>query len=282
MLRYEKHQDTIAVNSVEETQHLPPLTGVEHYLHIFHRKGHDLKPSLDHIDYGKLERPPDDYSLFEVLEDNLTPQTAHGAASPPPSPASYAQPIYSGTTRNPAVFLSILRVAERNRPDLDLVSATNHIPNIRPTDLLPPLFPAAPGNLAPQPFLDTTYPYLKRDGDVDMAVAFLPHFYNGGERHAIGFYDVLTCHRRGRVLGTAFFTPCSEEDLRRYGLVVYVESWDDGDVQGLEEMASVGCCEGGWVERDTVEEYEEWRMVLRVASVAWERRMGLLRGELEG
>ncbi|KAF2630346.1 hypothetical protein BU25DRAFT_456090 [Macroventuria anomochaeta] len=288
VLRYEKHQDTIAVNSIEgnDYNYGVQLRGVEHYLHTLHRLGLDNKPSLDHIDYRNLDNLQDFPLSHYAFPDEPSPLTEVGAPSPP-SPQSYNQPIYTGTTHISAVFLSILRIAQQNLPHLNLVSALNHVPNIRPTDLAPPLFPSAPGNLAPQLFLDASA-LPKRPGDEDITIAFLPYFYNGGSQHAIGYYNVITCPTRGRVLGTAFFTPCSEVDLRRYGLVEYIEGWKDlgrdgRDEDGIAEIRCAGCWEGVWLERDTVEEYDEWKVVVRAASVCWEGRMGLtVRGEVEG
>ncbi|KAH6622191.1 hypothetical protein C7974DRAFT_397819 [Boeremia exigua] len=144
-------------------------------------------------------------------------------------------------------------------------------------DAVPVLRPAATENLAPQPFLEMHMPWTACDSDEDMGIAFLPHFYDGGARHALGYFSIVQCPLRGRVLGTAFLTPCVEEDLRRFGLVEYV-----GSLEGVEAMGWVGCVNGKWLERDTVEDYAEWKLVFRIASVTWEGRIGLLRGELEG
>lgn len=277
VLRYEKYQDALPVNSIEGEDD-QPMQGLRHYLHMHHQKGLTIKASLDHTDYTAL-------SHFNSPTLTMAPPPLHPhprAPSPPNPPTSYGAPIYSGKTHNPAVFLAILHIAQHNLPHLDLVSALNHIPHLSPTDTLPALLPAAPGNLAVQPFLDTRSARPKREGEEETHVAFLPHFYDSGARHALGFFQVGQCASRGRVLGNAFFTPCTEEELRQYGLVSYVESADGEGEEGVETMSRVGCEEGEWVERDTVEEYEEWKLAFRVASVVWEARMGLVRGKTEG
>jgi hypothetical protein len=86
-------------------------------------------------------------------------------------------------------------------------------------------------------------------------------------------------------------TPCSEEDLRRYGLVEYIEPEDvNGDFgpvgprgpEGVDMMNSVGVDAGRWLEKDVVEDWEEWRGTFRTCAVHWDRRMALMRGQHEG
>lgn len=284
VLRYERYQDTIHVNTIESegSQQAKISAGAKHYVHMHQQKGLTSKPSLDGVDYSALARLESDSPPHNPLAMDV-PQKPWPRAPAPPSPSTaYSEPIYSGTTRNPAVFLAILSIAQTNLPSLDLVSALNHIPNIAPSDALPDLIPAAPGNLAARPFLDTRAPRSKREGDADINIAFLPDFYDRGTRHALGFFQIQRCPRKGRLLGTAFFTPCTELDLRKYGLVEYVDDADEVGEGGVDTMSRVACEEGEWRDRDTVEEYEEWKLMYRVASVAWEAKLGLMRGDQEG
>lgn len=277
VLRWEQYQDVLHVHSIEseDSQPAPATTGVKHFLHMHRQTGLTSKPCLDHIDYALLSRPQS--TTTTTMASAPLSLTPHPRAPLPPSPpTAYASAIYAGKTHNPAVFLAILLLAQHNLPHLDLVSALNHIPNIAPTDALPALVTAAG-----PPFLDTRSPRPRRDSDEEINIAFLPRFYDNGTRHALGFFQVVGCPRRGKVLGTAFFTPCEEDELRRYGLVAYVEGADgvaqgDGEL-GVETMSRVGCEKGGWREKDTVEDYEEWKLVYRVVSVAWETRMRLMR-----
>ncbi|KAJ4984009.1 hypothetical protein SVAN01_10503 [Stagonosporopsis vannaccii] len=284
VLRYEKYQDVIHVNSIEneDNQQAPPTTGVKHYLLVHYQRGLISKPSLDHIDYAALSRSQSSTPTFSFDMDPPPMHLHPRAPSPPSPPSTYASPVYAGHTHNPAVFLAILTLAHGNLPSLNLVSALNHIPNMAPSDTL--TLPASSFSSSElhtsvtQPFLETCSPRPKRDDDEDINVVFLPYFYDNGTRHAMGFFQIGRCPLRGRVLGTAFFTPCTEGELRRFGLVTYMDEEGEG---GVEKMRRIGCEKGAWRERDTVEEWEEWKLVYRVASVAWETRMGLMRGEIE-
>lgn len=289
VLRSQKQRDNIPINSIEEHSHSPSLpTGIDHYMQKLREQDLDTKPSLHHTEYKAPANKSSDTEPHDLALTPPTPHTPHSphttmtAPKPAHSPKHYSAPIYTGTTHNPAIFLSILSIAQSNRTDLDITSALNHIPNIRPTDRIPVLRPAAKGNPAPQPFLEHGVVPPKRDGDDDVTVAFLPHFYDAGHAHALGFYSILHCPLRGKVLGTAFFTPCSEADLKRYGLVEYVDPQDGFGGGGVETMSRVGCLRGEWVERDTVEEYDEWKLAFRVASVTWEGRVQLVKGATEG
>ena len=277
VLRYEKHQDTLLVNSVEIEDNRRQLIGVKHYLHMLRRLGLEAKPSLDHTDYRNLaeyhdasENDPSPH-IPQSISTTLAPPT------PPPSPSVYNYPIYSGNTKNPAIFLSIVRIAQHNLPSINLTSALNHIPNIHPLDTLPTLHTSAPENLAPLPFLDCTFA-PKRPNDTTINIAFLPHFYSGTQ-HSIGYFHLLTSSHGNKKVGTCLFTPCTEEDLKRYGLVEYLKGRED---EGSRGMRRVGSGHGCWVDKDTVEEYREWSLVWKIVGGVWEGRLGYSRGELEG
>ncbi|KAJ4353152.1 hypothetical protein N0V95_003624 [Ascochyta clinopodiicola] len=273
VLRYEKHQDTIPVRSVESEENQQQLTGVKHYLHMMSQLGLNAKPSLDHIDYRSLGVTRE---ATTTIEDKPSPHIPPATQTPSSLP-SYTQPIYLGTTQNPKVFLSILRIAQQNLPTLDLTSALNHLPNTPASDALPHLHPSAPGNLAPPPFVDDL-PALHRTDRAKIHIAFLPAFY-ADARHSIGYFEVLHSARGGKKVGACLFSPCVEEELRRYGLVEYLSGREDGGVEG---MRRVGAGTGYWVSMDTVEEYEEWEMVWRGVKKVWEGRVRFARGSLEG
>ena len=317
ILRAEKTRDQLLVNSVEQSPlRTPPLTGFEHYMHMMHQAGLDIILSQDETDTHKPSNPQrgtvtkgavtngatangtttsgtltnGSTTISNTHPAHRTPANAPApllstltlplyAPTPPQSQTHYDHPIYTGTTHNPAVFLAILRIASANLPYLNLLSALNHIPNIHPTDPLPVLHPAPPGFTAPQPFLDSTFPWEKKEGDEEVSVAFLPNFYDGGERHAIAFWTPKgdEMHLGQKMLGTAFVTPCYEWQLVAWGLVEYEE---DEVGEGVL-LKRVGCAAGRWVERDTVEEYEEWKEAFCVAGKAWEERVKLAKGALE-
>ncbi|KZM19430.1 hypothetical protein ST47_g9416 [Ascochyta rabiei] len=277
VLRYEKHQDIIPVNSVENEENRQQLTGVKHYLHMMSQLGLNAKPSLDHIDYRSLGGAQDATdTVFDETSSHIPP-TTQPLPSPPSSLPDYNQSIYFGTTQNPVVFLSILRIAQHNLPSLDLSSALNHLPNMHASDTLPRLHPSAPGNLAPLSFIDAL-PALPRTDKVKIHVAFLPAFY-ADARHSIGYFEILLSPRGAKKVGVCLFSPCAEEDLRRYGLVEYLQGRDD---DGAEGMRRVGAGLGYWVTKDTVEEYEEWSLAWRIAQRVWEGRLKFARGVLEG
>ncbi|KAF9695193.1 hypothetical protein EKO04_007034 [Ascochyta lentis] len=282
VLRYEKYQDTIPVRSVESEENGRQLTGVQHYLHMMSQLGLNGKPSLDHIDYRRLEGAQNTTSPTGTAEDKTSPHlpptssTTPTLPSPPTTLPTYKEPIYIGTSSNPALFLSILRIAQHNLPSLDFSSALNHLPNTHTSDTLPRLYPSAPGNLAPPPFLDAS-DTPARTNDANLHVAFLPSFYRDG-RHCIGYFEMLASSRGAKKVGACLFAPCLEEELRRYGLVEYLQDREDHGVQG---MRRVGAGRGYWVDKDTVEEYEEWGLVWRVVQRVWEARLGFAMGALE-
>ncbi|KAJ4379255.1 hypothetical protein N0V86_005300 [Didymella sp. IMI 355093] len=226
--------------------------GFHHYTFLAKQHKFDTKPSLDHIEYLS-----DDADLTDTYDADLIDTDAPHEIEPdlsslaytdyparPPLQNDYSQPIYYGTTRNPVVFLAILRIAQLNNPKMNFVSALNHIPNIGPTEQLPRLIPLAPGSLTPAPFLDTldTSPaQASADNDEtnEINVAFLPYLY--GERHGIAFWEYAQDFKRGQILGSACVTPCSEEDLRRYGLVEYVDLdevkvWLSSWIRGVQRV----------------------------------------------
>jgi hypothetical protein len=195
----------------------------------------------------------------------------------------YLECIYKATTTNPAVFLAILRIAERNFPFIDFDSALTHLPNLPPNSHLPPLASLLthPPKKDGQPLFIEDTPYQERKDDEAMTILFLPRFYKDG-RHAVGYY-ALAPERDAekKVLGVedvvqVLFTPCEVRDLVGGGLVKWVpvepgKVADKEEVLDVEYMECVGARGGEWLERDVVEDWDEWSQGFRVARRVWER-----------
>ncbi|KAF3053249.1 hypothetical protein E8E11_004414 [Didymella keratinophila] len=294
ILRYEKYQNDMPVRSTEGLEQ--GYTGFKHWTFLAKQHKFDTKPSLDHINFLTSDADLTDTAAPHQSEPEpgLSPLAYADYPARTPLQDKYSQPIYYGATRKLTVFLAILRIAQLNNPNMDFVSALNHVPNIGPTEQLPRLTPLEPGCLTPAPFLDT--PEIRLDvseegGDEkdEINVTFLPFFYS--ERHGIAFWEYVQDYKRGQVLGSACVTPCTEEDLRRYGLVECVDPEDVKGVfgpvgprgpEGVNMMNSVGVDAGRWLEKDVVEDWEEWRGTFRTCAVHWNSRMALMRGLHEG
>ena len=298
ILRYGKYQNDMPVRSTEDPEQ--GYKGFKHYSFLAKQHKFDTKPSLDHVNYLASSADVTDtdapHKLEPEPEPDLTSLAYADYPARPPLQDKYSQPIYYGTTRNPTVFLAILCIAQLQNPKMDWVSALNHIPNISPTEQLPRLSPSAADSLTAAAFLDT--PEIRADAPEesdegkdeekdDINVAFLPYFY--GERHGIAFWEYITDFKRGQVLGSACVTACTEEDLRRYGLVDYIGLKDVKSVlgpvgprgpEGVDVMHSVGVEQGRWLEKNVVEDWEEWRAAFRACAVHWNSRMALVRGRI--
>ncbi|KAI4606312.1 hypothetical protein J4E83_010120 [Alternaria metachromatica] len=157
---------------------------------------------------------------------------------------NYVEYIYRATTTNPAVFLAILRVAERNLPFINFDSAITHLPNLLANSRLPgipalsslssdpstpstPSAPSAPFESSDQPrkkgkhgqpaFTEDT-PHEKKEADTAMTILFLPNLYEDG-RHALGYYalapeaDPATKQLNPEDVVQILFTPCGISDL---------------------------------------------------------------------
>ncbi|KAI4618814.1 hypothetical protein J4E80_005418 [Alternaria sp. BMP 0032] len=162
----------------------------------------------------------------------------------PPKPRcnrpNYVEYIYRATTTNPAVFLAILRVAERNLPFINFDSAITHLPNLAANARLPGIpalsalspdpsklsEPSAPSESPNQPgkkktnhpaFVEDT-PHAKKEADIPMTLLFLPNLYEDG-RHALGYYalapeaDAGTKQLNPEDVVQILFTPCGISDL---------------------------------------------------------------------
>jgi hypothetical protein len=278
---WDSHQDDIIVNSPEDPRP-EPITGVEDY-----KQKLALQQSYEHIttdfdeyrrNFTKEEDLPKhddseqdegrDWEEQEGIDYTLLP-------SPPPSMSDYDAHIYKAHTANPAAFLAIIRLAQRNLPFLSWEGAINHLPNHSPADPLPKLEPGT--------FADDVV-HTKRHNDTQITILFLPDFYLDG-RHALGFYTFAPpAHPSSNPAKALFqsiknvvFTPCTTSDLEVYDLVEYVGSAAKG-MRGVEKMKCVGARGGKWLDQETVEDYEEWSEGVRIVRSVWERRVELCCG----
>ncbi|KAI4929102.1 hypothetical protein J4E85_005726 [Alternaria conjuncta] len=150
---------------------------------------------------------------------------------------NYVEYIYRATTTNPAVFLAILRVAERNLPFINFDSAITHLPNLLANARLPGIpalsalssessdaLEASASSNHPQkkkanpPAFTEDTPHEKKDADIPMTILFLPNLYKDG-RHALGYYalapeaDPDTKQLNPEDVVQILFTPCGISDL---------------------------------------------------------------------
>jgi hypothetical protein len=266
---WDDYQDRVVVNSVE-TKRAGQLTGVQHYRQILSERTDYKHVCSDFEEYRRSGKGREN-AVIEKEEEHegvvggLDPRVDYTKPpTPPASLAAYTQPIYKASTRNPAVFLAIIRIAQANLPFLDFESATNHLPNLPHNAALPTLPPK-------QAFIDDV-PHVPKPSDVELTVMFLPHFYQDG-RHCIGYYNIEPNPNSPTrwYTKTCLLTPCSTADIHTYHLV-----------ERQDEVDKIGGRKGGWVSVDVVEEYEAWSLCWKVASSVWETRMRLYRGAEEG
>jgi len=188
-------------------------------------------------------------------------------AKPPALRTYYHQPIYVANTFVSAIFLAIIRIAQKNMPFLDLRSALIHLPNVVPTAAMPKLSGDVFTGDIPSP---------KRPSHVPMNVALLPNFYADG-RHAIGYFHMrMRINSGDKHTQTCLFTPCTTAELRYYGLIEHLP--EDGKIASVPH---VGSRNGNWLHDDVVEDCEWWHMTWLQASYVWETRMGIFRGAEE-
>jgi hypothetical protein len=185
----------------------------------------------------------------------------------------YDWPIYRARTTNPAVFLAIIRIAEKNLPFINFDSAITHLPNRAVNASLPIL----PFNTAPnrkwkgkeKAVFTEDLPYEKKKDDQLMTILFLPEFYKDG-KHAIGYYDIAPGRDKSMRLEAEnvvqlLCTPCDTEDLVRWGLVHWVydagsideaRTLDDAAKKALEE-AGKECSRSKGMEEVGIEDQGE-------------------------
>ena len=185
---------------------------------------------------------------------------------------NYVEYIYRATTTNPAVFLAILRVAERNLPFINFDSAITHLPNLLANARLPgipalsalssdpsPSKPSTPSGSSNQPekvkkkanqptFTEDT-PHSKKEADTAMTILFLPNLYEDG-RHAIGYYalapeaDPDTKQLNPEDVVQILFTPCGISDLVEARLLEWTAVDPDLKARADEKSRKVEKSEG--------------------------------------
>jgi hypothetical protein len=219
------------------------------------KKGGYERICTDFNDYRCNGKPIEDLAEPEIEEEKDITDNEDGYTALPNSVKDYTNPIYTAKTTNPAVFLAITRIAQRNLTFLDLNSALNHIPNLSPTQPYPKLNTGV--------FIDEV-PHQQRSSDIDMTIAFLPKFYND-EAHAIGFYSSLSCSS-----STCLFTPCSTADLEQYKMIEWMMLASKAqDEEQRRNVVAVGTRRGRWMRADVVEDWEEWKRVKRMVGEGW-------------
>ncbi|KAF2819202.1 hypothetical protein CC86DRAFT_432263 [Ophiobolus disseminans] len=262
---WDDHQDDIIVNSIETAPVDGKPTGAEHYLQQLSRRTDEYRHVCSHPDeYRKLPKQ-------DMFDDNVDVEFGNELEvstginytrlpDPPTRSGLYTSRIYTATITNPAIFLAIVRVAQINIPMLDFVSGLNRLPNL-PLDKAHPVLEKG--------VFPEDIPYKKSRWDVSMTFAFFPSFYADG-RHALGYYHLhaSTAHSPP-MLTTCLFTPCSLADLKYFSLV----EWLPGDVE--EHMACVGGRDGAWLDKSVVEEWEGWKLAVKVVGsrAGWQGRL---------
>jgi hypothetical protein len=269
---WDSHQNDIIVRSVEVDQ-LSRRAGVDHYKQALatHKDYRHICTDFD-VDYRR-NSVKEDLAIMNDSEEednrdwqpDLTIDYTV-APSPPATRSEYKCTIFMCTTTNPAVFLSIIRVAQRNTPFIDFTSALSHLPNHPPVAPLPVLTPGTfPGDIPHTP-TPTCIPYT---------AVFLPGFYEDN-RHALGYFHLPPDTTK---VSTCLFTPCTTEDLEAYDLIIYL----DGErLDGTNGETCIAERTGKWLDPKVVEEWEEWSTGYRVAKAVWENRLKLMRVGIEG
>jgi hypothetical protein len=268
---WDDYQDDIAVNSIEGDLDQCSLLGAEHYkIEISRRK--DYRHPCVHFDEYRVigqraENPLDtDESDDSVADVKPEPHELVEEAHLPTPNEHYHEDIYKASTTNPAIFLAMACIAQKNIRFLNFTSALDHLPNLSPDARLPKLIK---GKFA------ADIAHTGKNTDIKFTVTFLPEYYSD-TRHAVGFFTLerdsdptLT-----RVwVRTCLFTPCSTKDLEEYGLV----EWGLGGKRG-GKIAAVGSRNGAWLDSDVVEDWEGWRTCETVVGNVWCKRLKKCRG----
>jgi hypothetical protein len=270
---WDDYQDDIIVNSIEEDHGQypkPQLAGVEHYRAVISPRK-DYKHICVHFDeYRRIGERARDLSNIkdEDADRNIKPEphlNIDDTHLPTPRD-NYGQPIYQASITNPAVFLAIARIAQKNICFLDLTSALDHLPNLPPDHPLPKLVKGK-----------SVYsiPHEAKDSDLHLTIAFLPNYYED-TRHALGFFHLendTNPQRPTRVwVRTCLFTPCTTADLEEHGLVDWVSGQRGGKIE------AVGSRDGAWLCADVVEDWEDWKTCETVVGDVWRKRVRKCRG----
>ncbi|KAF2024445.1 hypothetical protein EK21DRAFT_117763 [Setomelanomma holmii] len=290
---WDDYQDDITVNSVEIAPSLgrKKLVGVEHYKDALSQAGSYKHITYDFEEYGNNGKALEDGSggeedeECEMLDGSGYEGKVEGIDyTLPPTPLSrddYNKSIYLAQTRNPTVFLAIIRIAQRNLPFVDFTSAINHLPNLPLNVALPRL---QPGVFVEDNTIEVQDSMEAKADDVN--IAFLPHFYTDN-RHALGYFtlgpDPNPDFPMRKWTKTCLFTPCTMRDLARFDMVEWVARRvvnRESDM-GIGDMDAIGSRQGRWLEKNVVEDWKEWLSCWKVVWNVWEWRVGLCRGREE-
>ncbi|KAL1793682.1 hypothetical protein ACET3X_008664 [Alternaria dauci] len=282
---WDSHQDNIVVNSTELNTS-GRKRGIDHYRHQLTLRNTYEHITTDFAEDMKKFVPRDTLpvpvssspqsSSSKTKNQNDDGDKAHVDDDKPwdgqtrlPKPkfirVHYEEPIYRGRTSNPAVFLAITRIAERNLPFINFDSALAHLPNRSVTAALPCLpFHHPPGQRwkgKEKAVFTDDLPYQEKKDDRVMTVLFLPAFYED-DKHAVGYYDVApgrdgTQRLEAENVVQLLFTPCDTEDLVRWGLVQWV--YDAASIDEARELdaAAKKMDEEAYKERSRSEQMQE-------------------------
>ncbi|EOA89105.1 uncharacterized protein SETTUDRAFT_105409 [Exserohilum turcica Et28A] len=278
------HQDDIVVNSVEAGT-VKRRAGVGHYLHKLSLvKGH-AHICID-IDEYRRNRPSQSDSPVagdeegevkqEDYDNNNKPEYGcryFEAPIPPHRKEEYNFHIYKCTATNPAIFLAIARLAQRNLRFMNFDSAINHLPNLHPTSRLPKLQP----NVTAEKI-----PHDQEEGFHDpVTIIFLPSFYHDG-RHAVGYYTFSPPNSnraldKSKALMRGFkqilFTPCNVQELEDLGLIAYEPCVAGQSPSNKKQVQSIGAAGGKWFRCEVVEEWDDWSESFEIVARVWQRRL---------
>jgi hypothetical protein len=271
---WDDYQDDIVVNSIEGDldQYLSrSLLGAEHYKNEISRRKDYRHPCVHFDEYrviGQRAENPLDTEDSNDSDADVKPvphELVEKAYLPTPN-EHYNENIYKASTTNPAIFLAMARIAQKNIRFLNFTSALNHLPNLSPDARLPRLIKGE---------FTADIAHTAKDMDIKFTVTFLPKYY-GDEHHAVGFFTLERDPNPAstRVWArTCLFTPCSIKDLEEYGLV----EWGLNGKRG-GKIAAVGSRDGAWLDSDVVEDWEEWRTCEMIVGNVWGKRVKTCRG----
>lgn len=264
------------MNSVEIPTQQP--TGAQDYLHQLSLRKDYEQICTDFNEYRcrgstKLGLSDiDDEEQDGIEEEQHTHDTKTDyskAPNPPSSYTTYGYKIYTCKTTNPAIFLAITRIAQRNLPFINFRSALNHLPNLIPTKRLP--------ELQTEILTEDIAHEERRGSDRLVTVLFFPHFYHDG-RDAVGYFVPSVPARRFMYdprrpdfqdTEQMLFTPCIQAELETYELITFTNHSTDG----REWIQSVGVRDGRWIGIDFVEEWVEFREAFGMVAVVWQKRL---------
>jgi hypothetical protein len=268
---WDDYQDGVFVKSIElDVDHDEELTGTAHYLdEIEEHEGKYAQICTDFNEYcmnGKHLQDIDELE-DEDEEEALIEGNGSGFTELLKVADDYDGPIYSAKTKNPAVFLAITRIAQRNLPFLDFTSGLTHLPNLPPTARLPKLLKGV--------FIDQ-HPHARRASDIELTVAFLRNFYDSPSHpHALGYFSTIRLIASStdtpRIHAeSCLFTPCSGDDLLEFDMI----AWSKKKLIGRpRKMEAIGSHNGAWLKPDIVEGWKEWEVCRRVVGEVWVKRV---------